>query len=126
MRGRRAPRKPSAARSNYASRAKLACVVVAVDDSFVVPIPAAMKVIGLFHAARNDTIAPDARDDVAHRLGNSTSGWNAVAVGATGRPGLMLKAASEQQAIDGALGDCGRQDRGCRVIALGPFAVEPK
>ncbi len=109
-----------------ASRAKVACIVLAVDDSFVVPIPTAMKVIGLFHAARNDTIAPDARDDVAHRLANATSGWNAVAVGAGGRPGLMLKASSEQQAIDGALGDCGRQDRGCRVIAIGPFAVETK
>jgi hypothetical protein len=42
-----------------------------------------------------------------------------------GRPGLMLKAANEQDAIDGALADCNRQDRSCRVIAIGPFSVEP-
>jgi len=108
------------------SRAKVACMILVVDDTFVVPIPATMKAVGVFHAAGNDTIAPEARDDVAHRLGNATGGWNAVAAGAGGRPGLMLKAMTEQQAIDGALGECGRHDRGCRVIAIGPFAVEPK
>jgi hypothetical protein len=109
-----------------ASRARVACMVLAVDDTFVVPIPTTMKTIGLFHAAHNESIAPDARDDIANRLGNAKSGWNAVAVGAGGRPKLMLKAATEQQAIDGALAECGRQDRGCRVIAIGPFAVEAK
>jgi hypothetical protein len=29
-------------------------------------------------------------------------------------------------AIDGALADCGKQDRSCRVLAIGPFAVELK
>jgi hypothetical protein len=29
-------------------------------------------------------------------------------------------------AIDGALADCGKQDRSCRVVAIGPFAVELK
>jgi adenylate cyclase len=38
----------------------------------------------------------------------------------------MLKAASEQEAVDGALADCANQDRSCRVVAIGPFAVEPK
>jgi adenylate cyclase len=63
---------------------------------------------------------------LARRLGNATSGWNAVAVGDNGRPGLMLRAGSEKEAIDGALVDCGRQDRACRVVAIGPFTVEPK
>jgi hypothetical protein len=39
---------------------------------------------------------------------------------------LMLKAANEQSAIDGAFADCKKKDRACGVIALGPFAVEPK
>jgi len=107
-------------------RAGVACAVVAVDDVFVVPIPATMKVVGLFRATGNAAIVPEARDDVAHRLRNAMSGWNAVAAGAGGRPGLMLRAGSEQQAIDGALADCGRQDRACRVVAIGPFMVEPK
>jgi class 3 adenylate cyclase len=109
-----------------ASRAGVACVTVAVDDAFVVPIPVTMKAVGLFRAAGNPAIAPEARDDVAHRLGNATGGWNAVAVGAGGRPGLMLRAASEREAVDGALVDCGRLDRACRVVAIGPFTVEPK
>jgi class 3 adenylate cyclase len=107
------------------SRAGVACVTVTVDDAFVVPIPATMKAVGLFRAAGNPAIAPEARDDLARRLGNPR-GWSAVAVGAGGRPGLMLRAASEQDAIDGALVDCGRLDRACRVVAIGPFTVEPK
>src|SRR5579871_4476543 len=108
------------------SRAGVACVIVAVNDAFVVPIPSAMKAVGLFRAAGNPAIAPAARDDVARRLASATSGWSAVAVGASGRCGLVLKAASERDAIDGALMDCSRLDRACRVVAIGPFAVEPK
>ena len=107
-------------------RAGVACVIIAVDDAFVVPIPATMKVVGLFRAAGNAAIVPEAREEVARRLGNATSGWNAVAVGASGRPGLMVRTGGEREAIDGALVDCGRQDRACRVVAIGPFTVEPK
>jgi hypothetical protein len=38
----------------------------------------------------------------------------------------MLKAANEQSAIEGALADCGKKDRTCGVIGIGPFAVAPK
>jgi class 3 adenylate cyclase len=108
------------------SRAGVACMIIAVDDVFVVPIPTTMRAVGFFRAAGNPTIALDARQDVIRRIGNAASGWNAVAVGAGGRPGLMLKAANEQAAIDGALVDCRKQDNACRAIAIGPFAVEPK
>jgi len=108
------------------SRSGVACAVVAVDDAFVVPIPATMKAVGLFRAAGNAAILPEAREDVARRLHNAPSGWNAVAIGTSGRPGLMVRAGSERDAIDGALVDCGRQDRSCRVVAIGPFTVEPK
>jgi len=108
------------------SRAGVACVIVILDDAFVVPIPSTMKVVGLFRAAGNPAIAPEARNDVARRLGYATSGWSAVAVGASGRSGLMVRAASERDAIDGALMDCSRLDRACRVVAIGPFTVEPK
>jgi class 3 adenylate cyclase len=108
------------------SRAGVACMIVAVDGVFVVPIPTIMKAVGFFRASGNAAIAPDAREDVARRLGNAASGWNAVAVGADGRPGLMLKAANEQSAIDGAMADCAKKDRTCNVIAIGPFSVEPR
>ncbi len=108
------------------ARAGVACVVIAVDDVYVVPLPVTMKAVGLFRAASNPAIVPEARDDLARRLGNATTGWSAVAIGASGRSGLMLRATSEQDAIGGALMDCGRLDRACRVVAIGPFAVEPK
>jgi hypothetical protein len=102
----------------------IACMIIAVDDNFVVPIPATMKVIGFFRATSDARLAPEVRDDVARRLGNATSGWNAVAVGSSGRAGLVLKAPNEWAAVDGALADCSKQDRNCRVIAIGPFSVE--
>ena len=99
-------------------------MIVSIDDTFVVPIPTTMKVAGFFRTS-NTAIVPEAREDVTRRLGSSAGGWNAVAVGAGRRPGLMLKAANEQEAIDGALAVCGKQVRACRVIAIGPFWVEP-
>jgi adenylate cyclase len=101
----------------------VACIIVAVDDVFVLPIPGSMKVVGLFQSGPIDAIAPELRDDVARRLRNSRSGWNAVAVGASGRAGLKLGAGSEQAAINDALEACRKQDRDCRVIILGPFLV---
>jgi adenylate cyclase len=79
------------------------CMIVAVDDSFVVAIPTTMKVTGFFKAAGNSVIAPDARDDVERKFTEAQAGWNAIAVGAAGRPGLGLKANSEQAAINQAL-----------------------
>jgi class 3 adenylate cyclase len=101
------------------------CMIVAADDSFVVPVPASLKVIGFFRAASSASIAADARDDAARRLADASSGWNAVAVGASGRPGLALKARSEQEAVNDALGNCVKHDSDCHVIAIGSFAVGP-
>jgi adenylate cyclase len=102
----------------------VSCMIVAADDVFVVPVPTTLKAIGFFRADRHPSIAADARDDVARKLADA-SGWNAVAVGTAGRPGLGLKAASEQNAVHDALGDCVKRDSDCHVIAIGPFAVGP-
>jgi class 3 adenylate cyclase len=110
---------------NCGSIAGVPCMVAALDDVFVVPVPTTLKVVGLFRAAGNSSIAPDARGDVVRRLGAATGGWNAVAVGASGRPGLALKASNEQDAVNDALGNCVKQDRDCHVIAIGPFLVGP-
>jgi adenylate cyclase len=101
------------------------CMVVALDDVFVVPVPTTLKAIGFFRPASNSSIAVDARDDTARKLADASNGWNAVAVGASGRPGLALKAASEQDAVNEALGNCVKHDSDCHVIAIGPFAVGP-
>jgi class 3 adenylate cyclase len=105
--------------------AGVACMIVAIDDTFVVPVPTSFRAIGFFRADRNPSIAPDARDDVARKLADASSGWNAVAVGTSGRPGLALRAASEQGAVSEALGNCTRHDSDCHVIAIGPVAVGP-
>jgi adenylate cyclase len=99
-------------------------MLIAVDDMFVVPIPATMKVVGFFHTTANALIEPGTRDEVARRLGGGSSGWSAVAAGANGLPGVAVGAGNEQNAIDAALADCGKRDRGCRIIAIGPFSVE--
>jgi adenylate cyclase len=101
------------------------CMIVALNDNFVVPIPASLKATGFFKASGNTQISADARDDVARRLADATSGWNAVAVGAAGRPGLGLKATTEQGAVNDALGDCAKRDSHCQIIAIGPFSVGP-
>jgi hypothetical protein len=106
--------------------AGLPCRIIALDDNFVVPIPMTMKVVGLFQPASANAVAPELRDDLAYRIGNVPGGWTAVAASVNGRVGVMLRAKGEQEAIDGSLADCAKQDRSCHVIAIGPFAVEPK
>jgi class 3 adenylate cyclase len=101
------------------------CMIVAVDDAFVVPVPTTLKVTGFFQAAISSSIAADARDDVSRKLANASSGWNAVAIGASGRPGVALKAANEQNAVNEALSECVKRDSDCHVIAIGPFSVGP-
>jgi adenylate cyclase len=101
------------------------CTIVALNDNFVVPIPASLRITGFFKATGNTAIAADVRDDIARRLADAASGWNAVATGTAGRPGLGLKAATEQAAVSAALTDCAKRDSNCQVIAIGPFAVGP-
>jgi adenylate cyclase len=117
-----------AARRNLESCGAVAgvpCIIVALDDAFVVPVPKTMKVTGFFQKADARMISADTRDDVFRKLNDAGSGWNAVAVGAAGRPGLSLKAASEQNAINESLANCVKSDSDCHVIAIGPFAVGP-
>ncbi|MGC2777384.1 MAG: adenylate/guanylate cyclase domain-containing protein [Bradyrhizobium sp.] len=106
------------------AQAGTACMIVALDDAFVVPVPAVMKATGFFHVASHPAIAAEARDEVVRRLAASPSGWNAVAVGTAGHPGFGLNGDREETAIGGALADCSTQDTDCRVIAIGPFTVE--
>jgi class 3 adenylate cyclase len=105
--------------------AGVACMIVAVDDVFAVPVPTTLKVTGFFRAANNASIAADARDEVTRKVADAQSGWNAIAVGASGRPGLALKATDEQSAVNEALGNCVKHDSDCHVIAIGPFSVGP-
>ena len=102
-----------------------ACMVIAVDDTFVVPIPTLAKAVGFYRPDALFAVQPDARHEVARRLAGATVGWNAVAVGTDGQVGIAVGAGAEQSALDDALTDCAKRDRGCRVAVLGPFLVEP-
>ncbi|MBP0112683.1 adenylate/guanylate cyclase domain-containing protein [Bradyrhizobium vignae] len=104
--------------------AGVACLVVAIDDNFVVPIPTLFRITGFFNAASSASIVAEARGEVVRKL-TDVMGWNAVAVGTAGRPGLGLKAADEQTAVNTALADCAKRDSDCHVIAIGPFTVGP-
>jgi hypothetical protein len=106
------------------SNAGVACMVVALDDKFIVPIPRSMKVIGFARPATINAILPELREQVASQLRNATSGWKALAIGASGRVGMALGADSEQAAMEQALESCGKQDRECRIAVIGPFLVE--
>ena len=101
------------------------CLMLAVNDEFVVPVPMTMRPVAFFQPTSAAVIASELREGVAQRLANG-SGWTAVAAGAGGRVGIAVGAANEQAAASGAMTDCSKQDTACRVIAIGPFAVEPK
>ncbi len=106
--------------------AGMACMLVVLDDVFVVPVPTTSKAIGFFDAATNSSISREARSDVAKKLADASTGWNVVAVGAAGRPGLGLKGSSEANAVSAAVADCAKHDSDCHVVAIGPFTVQPK
>jgi class 3 adenylate cyclase len=100
------------------------CMIVALDDVFVVRIPTTMTPVAPFNL-RNSMVAPSLREEAEQRLAGGRYGWSAVGVGADGRPGLGLNATTEQEAVESALAACDKLDRNCRIIAIGPFAVEP-
>jgi adenylate cyclase len=102
-----------------------ACRILAVDDKLVVPIPRTARITGYFHPESSPAVSSNARAILAQRYVRSGGGWSAVAVGSAGRPGVALKAQSEADAVAAAITDCSGQDTGCRVIAIGPFSVEP-
>lgn len=101
------------------------CMIVALDDAFVVPIPKTMKVRGVFRPATSSMVAASERDMLARRMAGVTRGWSAVAASVNGKTGVTFGADSEEAAIKSALADCAKIDRDCRIIAIGPFAVEP-
>lgn len=108
------------------ANAGVPCTIIAVDNTFVVPIPATMKISGFFRPAVSPAIAEDERDEVAARLFENPASWNAVAAGNARHAGVAVKAANEAEAVNNALSECKTRDQNCRVIAIGTFAVESK
>ena len=107
------------------SNAGTPCLIVAVDDNFVVQVPKTMKAVSFFRPATNSLVVSSERDFLARRYASQTKGWNAVAASMNGKIGIALGADSEEAAVKAALADCAKVDRECRIIAIGPFSVEP-
>ncbi len=107
------------------SNAGTPCMIIALDDSFVVPIPKTMKAINFFRPATNSFVAANEREFLARRYAGAPKGWSAVAASINGKTGAVFGAESEDAAVKSALADCARVDRECRIIAIGPFSVEP-
>jgi hypothetical protein len=91
----------------------------------VIPIPQSARPVAIARVETMNAIAPELRASLAADLRAATSGWNAVAVGTSGQIGTRLGAKSEREAVDGAVAECDRKDRACRVMVIGPFVVEP-
>jgi hypothetical protein len=109
-------------RCGYVSKA--ACLVVALDDTFVAAVPTLARAIGLYRQDALFTLPIEVRAEVARRLATSNEGWQAVALGATGHAGTAVGATTERSAVDGAMENCAMHDHDCRIAVIGPFLVE--
>jgi hypothetical protein len=110
-------------RCGYISKA--ACLVIAVDDTFVNAVPTLAKAVGFYGPEALFGVQAEERADIARRLAASRTGWQAVALGVTQHAGVKVGAISERSAVDGALENCALYDRDCRVAVIGPFLVDP-
>jgi adenylate cyclase len=109
-------------RCGYVSKA--ACLVVALDDSFVAAVPTLARAVGFYRQEALFTLPIEVRAEVARRLATSNEGWQAVALGATGHAGTEVGAVSERSAVDGAMENCAMYDHDCHIAVIGPFLVE--
>jgi adenylate cyclase len=107
-------------------RGGVPCRIIAIDDMFILPMPQSMRIAAFFLPRRANMIIETEREGIAQKLANNPGGWSAVAVGGAGRTGVAIKAASEEAAVAQAKSECGKIDAGCRIVAIGPWAVEPK
>jgi hypothetical protein len=109
-------------RCGYVSEA--ACLVVALDDSFVAAVPTLARAVGLYRQDALLALQVEVRAEVARQLATSNQGWHAVAVGAAGHAGTEVGASSERGAVDGAMENCAKNNQDCHIAVIGPFLVE--
>ncbi|MEJ8571953.1 adenylate/guanylate cyclase domain-containing protein [Microbaculum marinum] len=101
-------------------RSGSACLLVAVDETFVVGLPESYAITGLFRPKTDDAFTPQQRADLAGLYAGSD--WRAVAVGSGGY-GVTVGRASEAEAVAAAMADCARTGEQCRVHAINAFRV---
>ena len=102
------------------------CAVLAINESFVQPIPAGVAITGLFEPERSPLINDAAKLKLREAY-LPRGGWKAVALAGAGRMGIAVGRPNEKDAIDTALADCrttGAED--CAIHAVGNFTVQGK
>lgn len=102
------------------------CAVLAINDSFVQPIPATVAITGLFEPDRS-ALVNDAAKQKLREAYLPRGGWKAVALAGAGRIGMAVGRPNEKDAIDAALAECrasGAED--CAIHAIGIFTVQAK
>ncbi|MCK6453832.1 MAG: DUF4189 domain-containing protein, partial [Alphaproteobacteria bacterium] len=103
-----------------------ACAVLAVNESFVQPIPATVAVTGLFEPERSPLLDAAARQKLREAY-LPRGGWKAVALGSGGRIGVSVGRPNEKDAIEAALAECrGTGAEDCALHAVGIFTVKAK
>lgn len=103
----------------------LPCRILAINSSFVLPVPESMQVTGFFNPDLDDRVAMSNRPGLRQKFGERRD-WSAVAAGMAGVPGFANEQRSEASAMAEAVRLCGEVDRDCRVIAVGDFSVTPR
>jgi class 3 adenylate cyclase len=100
------------------------CVVYSVDDQVVVRVPQLRRVVNIF--TPQELSGLDAGQQAAVEKYLVENDWRALAAGGNGRLGIVSGRAGEAAAIADALAAC-TKDGGtvCRLVAIGPFVVEP-
>ncbi|MBV9739962.1 MAG: adenylate/guanylate cyclase domain-containing protein [Hyphomicrobiales bacterium] len=109
-----------------ADRARLPCLLVAVNDDAVTRMPQSMMVRGLLEMDGQDQLPGVARQQLASAAAQNS--WYALATGAGGAFGVGVSPEGEKEAINAALAACREKGSGmgCVISAIGPFMVRPK
>ena len=100
------------------------CVVYAVGDRVAVRVPARHRITDIFTPQEVDRPNDEDRRAIERYL--VAEDWRAIAMGRSGKLGIVSGKASEAEAVDAALAACrasGAED--CRLLAIGPFVVDP-
>ncbi|MBL8564566.1 MAG: adenylate/guanylate cyclase domain-containing protein [Hyphomicrobiaceae bacterium] len=103
----------------------LPCRILAINSSFVLPVPETMRVTGFFNPEIEARVAIASRPSLKQKFG-ARNDWSAVATGVAGLPGFASGQSSEASAIAEAKRLCGEVDLDCRIIAISDFSVAPR
>jgi class 3 adenylate cyclase len=98
------------------------CLLFALGDKLLQPLPRSRKIVGVFTFAGDATI-PQADRDALMKV-YSGRDWRAIAHGANGAWRAVANEASEEDAVRAVLSQCNANDKDCTVFAIGNFRIQ--